>query len=249
MPFISEDIRYQLETVFFKRIDQEGSDVLKKLEMFGAQSLTQSERFSWAIFIVALMQRHPVRVEHLARSTEQHASAFLDESREDYLRGRPAGDTKPFEVFKAEALAGEQIAQQKKVAIQSGILIPRTITWIGNATMAIATFKDNHTLLTSDRPVMMTNGLGRPFGHIALPIGPRRLFIAAESADTISGILTQPRIVGVLNDRVVRQAEEFVFGSDPLHFRFIERRLRSRQRQRPAGRAKKKRMKLSKGEE
>lgn len=30
-----------------------------------------------------------------------------------------------------------------------------------------------HPLLTSDRPVIRTNGLARKGGHIALPIGPR----------------------------------------------------------------------------
>ena len=38
----------------------------------------------------------------------------------------------------------------------------------------------SYPFLTSDRPVIMTNGLSEPGSHLALPIGPKRLFIASN---------------------------------------------------------------------
>jgi hypothetical protein len=32
-------------------------------------------------------------------------------------------------------------------------------------------------LMTSDHPILMTNGLGGPDGHFALPISPIKLFL------------------------------------------------------------------------
>lgn len=241
VPFVPDDVKDLLETKFFKRIDQEGSDVIAKLEKTGPDILTQTERFSWAIFLVALMQRHPIQVQHLAQSTENNIKRLLEAKKDRYYRDRKENDMRSFEDFLLEVLESEQTAQQKKIAIQSGILIPRTITWIGNASMAVADFDRGHTLLTSDRPVVMTNGLIHQHSHIALPIGPRRLFVAAQSVDVLRQILTQNSLIERLNDIVVRQAEEFVFGSDSSHLAFVERRLKKTERQRCAGRGRKKR--------
>jgi hypothetical protein len=82
--------------------------------------------------------------------------------------------------------------------------------------------------LTSDRPVIMTNGIGRDEGHVALTIGPRRLFLAARKQETIDRILNVPTcdlIMGV-NTIVVQHAEKFVYGESDLAINFVEKYLR-----------------------
>jgi hypothetical protein len=49
-----------------------------------------------------------------------------------------------------------------------------------NATVNTA----KYPLLTSDRPIIMSNGLIQPDAHIVLPISPRRLFIATKNDET-----------------------------------------------------------------
>lgn len=39
----------------------------------------------------------------------------------------------------------------------------------------------NRRLLTCDRPLIMTSGLGGPNGHVAIPISPDKLFTIAKT--------------------------------------------------------------------
>jgi hypothetical protein len=55
---------------------------------------------------------------------------------------------------------------------------------------------------------VMTNGLVKPTDHLALAIGPRKLFLAANTPETAWRITTMRHddLVGQMNDRVCRQA-------------------------------------------
>ncbi|MDQ0318972.1 hypothetical protein QO002_001110 [Pararhizobium capsulatum DSM 1112] len=81
-------------------------------------------------------------------------------------------------------------------------------------------------LLTSDRPVIRTNGLISERGHIALPIGPRLLFIASHDTRFLRDLLRadQTGLVKECNRQVVEGAVRFVFAADESQARFIENR-------------------------
>jgi hypothetical protein len=93
---------------------------------------------------------------------------------------------------------------------------------------SVVTFKDErHTLLTSDRPIVMTNGIIGPDDHLALPIGPRMLFVATNNVQTENMIRTiDPGILmAQVNDRVASQARKYVYGCDDRQLRFVQNRL------------------------
>jgi hypothetical protein len=51
--------------------------------------------------------------------------------------------------------------------------------------VGIITFKNERfPLLTSDRPIIMTNGLVGRHNHLSIPIGPRMLFVATNNKET-----------------------------------------------------------------
>jgi hypothetical protein len=91
----------------------------------------------------------------------------------------------------------------------------------------IVCLQSSHSLLTSDRPLVMTNGISGPGKHLGVPIGPRLLFIAADDPAEVQRLARQDHdaLAMVTNDRVVRQARKFVWGIDDSHLRFVERRL------------------------
>jgi hypothetical protein len=72
----------------------------------------------------------------------------------------------------------------------------------------------------------MTNGLARPDAHIAIPISPRVLFLAAKTNAVADNILTQSsdQIVRTVNDRIAKQAVRYVYGVDDTQLRFVENR-------------------------
>ncbi len=82
------------------------------------------------------------------------------------------------------------------------------------------------TLLTSDRPVLRTSNIAGPQGHIALPIGPRLLFISSPDADFLNRVLKADQIglAREVNRQVVEGAAKFVYSADDKQDRFIGNR-------------------------
>jgi hypothetical protein len=71
-------------------------------------------------------------------------------------------------------------------------------------------------LLTSDRPIIMTNGLMHDQGHIALPISPRSFFLAYRSEDFYRAVSarSEQELAETVNNHVAKQAINFVYTFD-----------------------------------
>jgi hypothetical protein len=104
---------------------------------------------------------------------------------------------------------------------------PRLGSFLNGLVWKVVPVESAYTLLTSDRPLVMTNGLVKPGDHLALAIGPRKLFIAANTSETASRIATirHDDLVGQMNDRVCKQARRYVFAIDDRQRTFVDRRL------------------------
>jgi hypothetical protein len=82
-----------------------------------------------------------------------------------------------------------------------------------------------HSLLTSDRPVVMKQGLATPNAYVAIPLSPHMLFYATRT--DVSGRIPRKaaeKIVVDANDAVTRQAVKYVYGRDESQLRFVQNR-------------------------
>jgi hypothetical protein len=80
--------------------------------------------------------------------------------------------------------------------------------------------------LTSDRPIIMSNGLSSNDAHIALPISPTSIFIAVARVETFEEIKSRGAdIVRLTNTRVAEQAIKYVYGVDDSQVYFLATRL------------------------
>jgi hypothetical protein len=85
-----------------------------------------------------------------------------------------------------------------------------------------------HLLLTSDRPVVMTNGLDKPDGQLIIPISPRHVFVATNNVKTenyIRGVWNDRQAIPQINDRVARQSRKYVYGFSETQLSFVSSRL------------------------
>jgi hypothetical protein len=84
-----------------------------------------------------------------------------------------------------------------------------------------------HAFLTSDRPIMMTNGLDKPEHHIMMPISPTRLFMAVRTPEIFHRTKSIPpnELVRLSNARVTLQARKYVYGVDNSQIRFAHNRM------------------------
>lgn len=84
-----------------------------------------------------------------------------------------------------------------------------------------------HGFLTSDRPLIMTNGLVVENAHIVIPISPSQLFVAVRNKSTWDYIrkIRLDELATSVNNKVAEQARKYVYGTDDRQLRFVANRL------------------------
>lgn len=94
--------------------------------------------------------------------------------------------------------------------------------------MVLSNRKPKFELLTSDRPLLLTNGIGKPEGHVILPMSPFHAFVATNNVETeeqIRGLWKAGTAFAQINERVACQSRKYVWGSDDSQLRFVSKRL------------------------
>jgi hypothetical protein len=83
------------------------------------------------------------------------------------------------------------------------------------------------TLFTSDRPVVMTNGLAHSWANIVVPLGPFKAFVATNSHETLRQIKEMPRIdfIRTCNEKVLRYAQKYAWNRDDNQINAAKRHL------------------------
>jgi hypothetical protein len=87
------------------------------------------------------------------------------------------------------------------------------------------------SLLTSDRPMILTKPLKDEDCILALPVGPRSAFFACRENSILQGVFGRNTPIGVvkaLNISVVAAAQKHVYGADSTHLAIVEKRLQKK---------------------
>jgi len=220
-PQVSEYI----ERHFFRITDNGAAVVAQQLRSGGPIDWSNMDRSSWSRFIISLMLRNP---EYIARMAAEVVSFYArTDNEEKYQELRGPDDPLTFEEYVANRTfhpAGRMSAH----ALQTIIDSPTMGGHLNGMRWSVVRFaKERHTILTSDRPIIMTNGLKGPDDHLVLPIGPRMLFIATNNIEMENRIRTIDAgiMMAQVNNRVASQARRYVWGTDNRQLRFVENRL------------------------
>lgn len=194
-----------LETDFFQRIDDRAATALAKLEL--DQPSTPEERVGFGQFVLSLLHRTPARISWMVQELERRMAndpASIPGWNNEQLRNG------------ALDMLADLVGSKDSARLMASFRIFRIdVTDCGL------------TLLTSDRPAMISNGLLGDRGFFMLPIGPRALAIATQNEAVAKAFAGQePRkLVRAMNDAVIQQADRLVIATDDCHRRFIDNRL------------------------
>ena len=84
-----------------------------------------------------------------------------------------------------------------------------------------------HELLTSDRPLVRPMGFDSAQAYLAMPLSPRKLWLAAHTDYYKRGLknVDQNAVVREINRAVVSQAREFVWGTDASQLSFVKKHM------------------------
>jgi Protein of unknown function (DUF4238) len=206
-------------------VDTEAKHALDKIMMGDNSPWNAKQRTAWARFVLSLQFRNP-RVEAAKAIMREIWKAITDEMRSSYENRRGLTDSTPFEEFifsaepepfKAALLLVQQVIENDEV----GQVI------MGMHWSRVLLVASRVEFLTSDRPLFMPLGLLSKTALIALPIGPKMLFVAGHDP-TWEKVLSQSdptSVVEAINAALVGQARRFVWGSDDVQHSFVEKQM------------------------
>ncbi|WP_210292083.1 DUF4238 domain-containing protein [Aurantimonas endophytica] len=217
----------QVEEKFFKLVDTWASGALDMLEKHGHDAPWDAKsRSAWTRFIVSLLLRSPEDVA-LFREWWHEDFRRTDEAAEaGYREVRGPSDPETF----SEYLQGQSLSIKEKHQFEILISlidhdgVGEAINKMHWRVLRVA--DGSPRLLTSDSPILRTSSLKATDGHLALPIGPRLLFIVSPDKKFLERVLkaSNVELAKEVNRQVVEGANRFVYGHDASQLRFIQNR-------------------------
>ena len=219
-----------LEDVVLKQIDQIASDALDFMigNSTGGEDIPPKLRDGWSRFLMSLMHRGPTKLAALKTKSLAYLAEQLPRLERDYPNFKEPSD--PNDFAQMAAILKRDMTEVTWAKLFESLMDNPTVGSFLNAMhWSIATVGNpEHHLLTSDHPLVMTNGIEHVEGYVIVPIGPSQIFIAVNSeAMAREFAKTDPYyLVPKLNDTMVKQAVSFVYDTDDRQKRFIANRFR-----------------------
>ncbi len=229
VPGLPKEHQSILEDEFFRDTDTIASEALQFMIEAGGHDMSDRLRNGWSRFLNSLRQRQPERVAWMKQISAESLEVLLQRYQDEVGSGvaLPLPEGLTFEQFATEMRQNVRDTHWASV-LQGVVDDSRVGLFISNMRWSLVTINtSNGQLLTSDRPVLMTNGLNYPEGHIILPISPTRIFVAVNTDEMVDQLRVSDarKLVYDINHRITSQAQKYVYSTDERQLRFIENRL------------------------
>lgn len=226
LPGVSLADEHKMESAFMAVIDDDAVRARDLLlgDVTPAGGIT---RYAWARFVLSMVMRSPEEVAAFKASYTELIMTPQQEYQSKYAAMRQNSDPALFEDWMTQ-YDPTNVERSAMFAITTFIEHPRVLDLLRRMHwMIIDTSSVKRRLMTSDRPVMLTQGMLQYAGHYALPISPTRLFLAATNIDFARQFASLPRsrVVREINKLVVGQARKYVYALDGNHLSEVRREM------------------------
>lgn len=207
----SEETSEAFERVFFHQVDNLAKDALDICLGRSRWNWTIQTRSAWSRFVLGLLFRNPERIAATRKYVEDMALENYEENEADYNAKKKLEDPS----FLDYVLGRVQFnTMDFATSVIDNIGMG---THINQMRWSIRDVSDSGiSLFTSDRPIIMTNGLNGPDAHLALPISPHKVFLACKNKDQEQKLLAarSSDFASECNKRVLRFAMKYAWNTD-----------------------------------
>jgi Protein of unknown function (DUF4238) len=214
-----------LERQFFKVTDNLAAKALSVIEAGQWGPMDTTTRSGWTRFIMSLLHRNPEQVGKFLQIVSEYVAILKPQYEKLYNDKKDANHPPTFDEFWLHVLP-EVIGRSWVNLIQTTIDSKSIGEHFNHLVWRVLDFQSSYTFLTGDRPIIVTNGMIKIDSHLAIPVGPRKLFIAAHTTG-LADALTRDKadnVIAFVNDKIVRQARRFCIGVDDTHLSFFAKR-------------------------
>lgn len=203
-PDLPPELAATIERDFLQKVDDRGAKALQSME--AGRPYGSRERDTLVEFLCSMLHRSPGRIRYLEQrlASDLSGNALFQGVPKNYFRHYA------LEVFL-------QLVQSDSMRDRLEKLSPYVVN-IG---------RGGFELMTSDRPLIVSDGLHHREAFVAMPIGPAQLLFLAEQQSVARRFASQTarQLSRAVNDVIVRQAENLVISRSGRQTTFIERRL------------------------
>jgi hypothetical protein len=230
LPNLPDEKAEVVESRYMKQVDNYAAPALQWMLTAGLGDLPYLMKVAWARFLHCLVLRSPEYLAAIEAILKLNAPAQVDQCRDSYDSLRGPRDPLTFEDFRAKFLANPLNTSAARI-IHQIIDSENVIGHLCEMKWHIVDFNNtNNLLLTSDRPIVMTNGIGNPGAHLAIPVSPKALFVATHDQIALRQLraMSANELVRASNTRIVEQAVDWVYGFSDASLRFVSKRLGKR---------------------
>lgn len=229
-PVVAGMEKQAIEKHLLRHVDNLAAQIRRKLDEEGFKNLSPTERMDWVRFLMSLRIRQPDIVHQLVRESEDHLRETLAVQPEEYEAIAQDGDVPTLTECTEKIFPGviENVGLSyfhelvNDAEIRNKILDMKWWLW---------DFSDvPHDLLLADHPCIFTPDIDDPDLIIALPISPKKAFMATRS-DRSAAIMRRidaRTLASRLNESSVSQAKVRIYARNALPGRFIRNRLSKR---------------------
>lgn len=230
MPGVPPERANELEDKFWRVIDQWGADCISVLESAEPADAASLVRERWAIFMISLLFRNPIRVCEINKAAEFHYASGFVQFKQKYTELRWPHEPETYEEFIA-------LFQQPGIFELGGRILRELalhqsiIEQLVKMEWNVVSMPNTHIpLLTSDNPIIRYKGLKDVDGLFILPLGPDKFFVALNQGEIemrklIDNSISSGRFPETMNQYVVEHAIKYVYGVDDSQLEFVERYL------------------------
>ncbi|CAA2137497.1 DUF4238 domain-containing protein [Methylobacterium bullatum] len=219
-----QEVREALEREFMRPIDTRAADLLR--EMTGnMQTMNNIEkRSAWTTFILSLMMRNPedIRLHKAKYIADWYKS---DPKRRKFYKKiwRPGLPNRVEDII--AMFDPKEIERRAMEALVPLITNPRIGEFINRmrwGTLILPPFAP--VLLTSDRPLIVSNGIINEDSHILIPIGPKHIFYAVNNGGVVDYLKARnpAEMAFIINRSVTQQAVTYVYAQWDIHRKFVQ---------------------------
>jgi hypothetical protein len=211
------EISNRIETILMGRIDSNAAIAHQIILNDKVSSLSKEVRYAWARFVIGLLLRTPAQMGNVYKRMTTPGSKEYKELEREFRRDYPGKRYRdiPEDVMKRAALiTTARLMQNAEVE-----------TALNNMLWCVYDIGlPELRFFTSDRPVVMTNGIGTKGGHLVIPISPRLLFLAFrdEKIRAEVQVMSPWEIHENVNRAVVRNAIDRVWDTDAQRLTYVQ---------------------------
>lgn len=229
IPGATKETQQNVERIFMGAIDCQAA-LARDMMLGGEVPMEPRLRHAWSRFLLSLMIRTPEEIRALKTKVQTDLRTPNPEYQERYqaIRNDEWPDTFEEYINQRTPLLPERTAVLMITKLIQNEKILKTL--MGAEWWLLDTSNRVRKFLTSDHPLIMTSGLGRPDGHFALPISPHLAFVAFMRPEFGARVrqAAPGKLLRQINDVVIGQGRRSVYAFDVQSTTEVKRRMSKR---------------------